>query len=346
MRLFVRLVPVGAVFAVLAAAPGVAIAEEGFQGPIFGIDTAPNGDILVADASAGIFALRDGQMSFEAAVPGASDVSAVGRSAYWVSTGSGEDPQSDTGQGIHRVSKGSSHKLANLFDFEATVNPDGNDPPDSNPFDVQSLGGGAALVVDAGGNDLLRVDRQGNVNVLAVFPDELVSTANVKALAGCPAGPPDICGLPELLPAESVPTSVAIGPDGYYYVGELKGFPAPTDESRIWKVAPDAESAECGSSPDCVLVFDGGFTSIIDLAFGPDGMLNVAELDEASWAAVEIFQAPTGGTINSCDIDTLTCGEVASGIPVLTAITFGKDGALWATRNALTPGQAEVFEVP
>ncbi len=346
MKLITRLAPLGAVFALIAAAPAAASATDGFQGPIFGIDTAPNGDILVADASAGVFALRDGQTSFEAAAPGATDVSAIGRAAFWVSTGAGDDPTDDTGQALHRVSKGTSHQLVNLFDFEATVNPDGNDPPDSNPFDVQSLGGGAALVVDAGGNDLLRVDRQGNVDVLAVFPDELVSTANIKALAGCPAGPPDICGLPELLPAQSVPTSVAIGPDGHYYVGELKGFPAPTDESRIWKVAPDAESAECGSSPDCVLVFDGGFTSIIDLAFGPDGMLHVAELDEASWAAVEIFQAPTGGTINSCDVATLTCGEVASGIPVLTAITFGKDGALWATRNALTPGQAEVFEVP
>jgi hypothetical protein len=200
-------------------------------------------------------------------------------------------------------------------------------------------------VVDAGGNDLFRVDRQGNVEVLAIFPDELVSTANIKELAGCPAGPPDICGLPELLPAQAVPTSVAIGPDGYYYVGELKGFPAPTEESRIWKVAPNASSAECGSSPDCVLVFDGGFTSIIDLTFGPDGSLYVAELDEASWAAVEILQAPTGGTINACDVATPTCGEVASGIPILTAITFGKDGTLWATRNALIPGQAEVFEV-
>ena len=86
-------------------------------------------------------------------------------------------------------------------------------------------------------------------------------------------------------------------------------------------------------------------TGGIDLTFGPDGSLYVAELDEASWAAVEILQAPTGGTINACDVATLICGEVASGIPILTAITFGKDGTLWATRNALIPGQAEVFEV-
>lgn len=345
MRLLRGLVPLCVVVVALVAAPTGAEAVDGFQGPIFGIDTAPNGDILVADASTGVLAIREGEASLQAAIPGATDVSAIGGGSWWVSTGAGENPEADTGQGLHRISKGTGHKVANLFEFEATVNPDGNDPPDSNPFDVQSLGGGAALVVDAGGNDLLRVDRQGDVDVLAVFPDELVSTANIKELAGCPAGPPDFCGLPDLIPAQAVPTSVAIGPDGFYYVGELKGFPAPTGESRIWRIAPDASSAQCGSSSDCTLVFDGGFTSIIDLTFGPDGRLYVAELDEASWAAVEIFQAPAGGTISACDVATQACSEAASGIPILTAITFGKDGALWATRNALIPGQAEVFQV-
>jgi hypothetical protein len=347
-RLSKRLVPLFAVVAVVAMPRGAG-AVGGFGGPVFGIGTAPNGDILVVDASAGVFAIHDDQVSLEATVPGATDISAIGRGSFWVATGAGEDPESDTGQGLSRVSKGGAHQVVNLFEFEATVNPDGNDPPDSNPFDVQSLGGEAALVVDAGGNDLLQVDNQGSVDVLAVFPDELVSTANIKMLAGCPDAPEQlafVCGLPDLMPAQAVPTSVTIGPDGYYYVGELKGFPAPTGESAIWRVAPDASWAQCGSSPDCVKVFDGGFTSIIDLAFGPDGMLYVAEFDEASWAAVEILQAPTGGTINACDVATQACSAVASGIPILTAITFGKDGTLWATRNALIPGQVEVFEVP
>jgi hypothetical protein len=30
-----------------------------------------------------------------------------------------------------------------------------------------------------------------------------------------------------------------------------------------------------------------GFTSIVDLTFGPDGTLYDVELDEASWAALE-----------------------------------------------------------
>lgn len=341
-----KLFVIGLVVA-LFMAPAVAGAIGGFNGPLFGLSTAPNGDLLVADASTGIFSIDDEVVGSPIPIPGATDVSAIGRNSLWVTTGAGEDPTDDTGQGLHRVSKGTTRLIANLFAFEASVNPDavlGHDEPDSNPFDVQSLGGNAALVADAGGNDLLRISNQGAIDVLAVFPDELVSTANIKELAGCPS-PAPFCGLPEMIPAQAVPTSVAIGPDGWFYVGELKGFPGPTGASNIWRVSPNATGEVCPNE-HCQLVFEGGFTSIIDLAFGPDGNLYVAELDEASWAAVEIFRAPTGGTINSCDVDSLTCDEVATDIIELTAITFGKDGSLWATRNAVfTPDPAEVFQV-
>ncbi|WP_340106144.1 ScyD/ScyE family protein [Rhodohalobacter sp. 8-1] len=316
----------------------------GFTSPLFGLATAPNGDILVADAGAGI-ATKDGFTDIP--LPGISGISPIGRGSLWAIKGLTEAPGDDTGQALYRATKGKNRVIADLFAFEETFNPDGAELIDSNPFDVQSLGGDAALVVDAGGNDLLRIDNQGNIEVVAVFPNELVSTANIKNLLNCLPEPEDgLCTLPDMIPAQAVPTSVAIGPDGYYYVGELKGFPAPTGASNIWKIAPDASGAMCGSSPKCEKVFDGGFTSIIDLAFDSEGNLHVAELDEQSWFAVEILNPEDlGGTINSCDLSVKSCTEVAKGIPILTAITFGNDGALWATQNALIPRLAEVFEV-
>lgn len=318
--------------------------SNGFASPLFGLTAAPNGDILVADAGAGI-ATIDGSTDFS--LPGVTDMDPLGRSSIWAVTGAGADPTADTGQGLHRISQGRSRLIVNLFEFEQANDPDGTANPnvDSNPFDVHSLGGGAALVADAGGNDLLLVSNRGDVEVLAVFPGELVSTANLKDILDCP-NPSPLCALPPELPAQAVPTSIAVGPDGYYYVGELKGFPAPAGASNIWRVAPGASWAQCGSSPDCEKVFDGGFTSIIDLAFGPDGKLYVAELDEDSWFAVEVLGGGVGGTINECDISTLSCSEVATGIPILTAITFGNDGTLWATQNALIPGLADVIEIP
>lgn len=317
--------------------------SEEFSSPLFGLATAPNGDILVADAGAGVATIHG---VTEISLPGITDMSPLGRGSMWALEGLTGNPGDDTGQALYRVSKGKNKLIADLFDFEAANNPDGQ-AVDSNPFDVQSLGGSAALVADAGGNSLLRVDNQGNINVLAIFPNELESTDNVKNLVGCPDSGADLCELPPTIPAQPVPTSIALGPDGHYYVGELKGFPAPTGASNIWRVSPDASEAMCGSSPDCVKVFDGGFTSIIDLAFDAAGNLHVAELDEQSWFAVEVLGpgALAGGTINSCDLDALSCTEVATGIPILTSITFGTDGTLWATKNALIPGLAEVIEV-
>lgn len=343
----VRKILMLAIVVALMGAPLAAGAVGGFTSPLFGLATAPNGNILVADTGAGIVTVKDGMIRSTLALPGVTDVSSISRSSMWAIT-AGQDPESDSGQGIHRIVNGNVTTVANLFAFEESRDPD-RAGVDSNPFDVQSLGGTAALVADAGGNDLLKVNKRGTIGLVATFPDEVVSTENLQGLAGCDGEPiPDlafICDIPEM-PAQSVPTSIAIGPDGSYYVGELKGFPAPTGESRIWKIAPGTANARCGQSAACTLVFDGGFTSIIDLAFGPDGKLYVAELDEQSWAAVEFGFGGQGGTVNACDVGTLTCDVVAAGIPILTAMTFGQDGTLWVTKNALIPGAAEVIQVP
>jgi hypothetical protein len=324
--------------------PGAAVAS-GFSGPAFGLATGPNGQLLVADAGTGIVTV-DGEDAGFPALPGITDIGVLGKGSVWA-TRSSFVPGQDTGQALYRLSNGKARKIANLFEFEVANNPHPSGAPESNPFDVQPLEGGeSALVADAAANDLLRVSTDGQVDVLAIFPNALVSTANIKSLVGCPAGPPNICNLPPQIPAQPVPTSIAIGPDGWYYVGELKGFPAPTGASRIWRVAPWASWASCGSSPDCEVVFDGGFTSIIDLAFGPDGLLYVVELDEATWFAVEVLGQPTTGTINACDIVTKACLVLEAGLQTPTAITFGKDGKLWSTHHALAPPLAGVVEIP
>ncbi len=330
----------------LIAIPMSSGAAGGFNGPLFGLTTAPNGAVMVADASTGIITVRNDTIGPVVPLPGATAVGPISGQSFWATTGAGGDPTMNTGQALYLTEGTTSSLVVDLYEFEATVNPDGNDPFDSNPYDVASLGASHALVVDAGGNDLLKVSSEGEVEVLAVFPDELVSTENIKGLAGCPDSGADFCFLPDAIPGQAVPTSVAIGPDGYYYVGELKGFPAPADESNIWRVHPSASWAECGSSPDCVKVFDGGFTSIVDLAFAPDGTLYVVELDEASWAAVEIFGLVTGGTLNACNVHTGTCDVAGAGIPMLTAVTFGQNRAIWVTQNSLIPGLAEVFKLP
>jgi hypothetical protein len=123
-------------------------------------------------------------------------------------------------------------------------------------------------------------------------------------------------------------------------MGELKGFPAPKGESRLWRVEPTARHAVCGSSPDCQVVAEG-FTSIIDLTFGPDGTLYVVELDEEGWLAMEFGQG-TGGSVSACNTATWVCTEVATGFNQLTSATVGGDGTLFILTNALIPGAAEI----
>ncbi|WP_455168627.1 ScyD/ScyE family protein [Aegicerativicinus sediminis] len=316
--------------------------EEGsFAGPLFDLATSPNNTVLVADAGAGVSNAHGANLFM---LPGITSLAPIGTGVMWAVTGGAPEPTEDSGQGLHRVGQGKISKVANIFAFEEHNDPDGHGV-DSNPYSVAALNASEALVADAGANDLLRIDNKGNIEVVAVFPNELVSTENVKNLVGCPESEEGLCFLPDMMPAQPVPTSVAIGPDGYYYVGELKGFPAPTGASNIWKIAPDALGAMCGSSLDCVKLFSGGFTSIVDMVFGPDGNLYVAELDEQTWFAVEVLHAGAGGNIKMCNLETMEVTTIASGIPMLTALTFDKDGKLLATQNALIPGMAEVVEI-
>ena len=335
----------GAAAVLLAGPAAVSAAKPSADdlGVLFGLATTKDGSLLVADATQGIVAIRGGERTLFAALPGATDVGAVGVGNAFAITGGG--PPGTGAASLYRISSGHAALVADLYAFEADVNPHPAEV-DSNPFGLTVLNGGGVLVADAGGNSVLYITGQGHVDWIATLPTELGSTANIKALFGCPAGPPDFCNLPDMIPTEAVATDAVIGPDGAAYVSELTGFPAPTGESRVWRIEPGTLHAECGTSDACEVVADG-FTSIVDLNFGPDGTLYVTELDEASWWAVEVFQAPTGGTINACAWGSfpLSCDEVATGLPIPMSTTIGGDGTLWTTLLSLVPGEADVVPV-
>jgi hypothetical protein len=328
-----------------AAAAATMVPAYDYATPIFGLTTSPAHRLLVADAGAGIVEIGRSDTKLLVELPGVSDMSWAGRGNMFAITGLGPFDNSSTI--FHISNRRGTREIADLWAYEEANNPDGGEI-DSNPFDVEALSTAYAAVADAGANDLLLVDLKGNVDWIATFPHEIVSTDHIKSLAGCPTPPPGfefVCGLPDMMPAEAVPTSVAVGPDGAYYVGELKGFPAPVGESRIWRIEPGTLHAECGASPACSVVADG-FTSIVDLVFGPDGHLLVVELDEATWAAVEFGVGSVGGTVNSCDLASWTCTEVATGLPIPIAAAIDPFGTTYVAIFALVPGSAEIITLP
>ena len=312
-------------------------------GPVFGLTSGP-GELLVADAGQGVVRLRNEKTELVVALPGVVDVEVVNPTLMFAITGGGAGP---TAAKLWRIEHGQADLLADLGAFEATINPDGADV-NPNPFDLAVLPDGRILVADAGANTLLIVDQNGAVDWVATLPTELVSTANVKTLVHCPAGPANICGLPAQIPAQAVTASVAIGPDGAYYLGELKGFPAPTGASRIWRIDPEAHHVHCGAgAPECSVVANN-LTSVIDLAFDKAGTLYVTELDEASWFAIEVVHTPTTGTVNACELDpasgTYGCSPMVTGLAQPTAVAVDHK-KVYVTNNSLAPGAAEVVRI-
>lgn len=192
---------------------------------------------------------------------GPSDVT-VGRDGkLYYTVGLGADPavRKQTRQlaGMAKLYRSPQRTVADVGAFEQRVNPDGVKPPDTNPNGVLAVRGGE-LVVDAGGNSLLRVNDRGRLSTIATFPARTVKGPDGKAV-----------------PMQAVPTSVVVGPDGAYYVGELTGFPFPAGAARIWRVVP-------GHRPT---VYATGFTNVIDLAWGPRGRLYVLEISAKGLAS-------------------------------------------------------------
>lgn len=142
-----------------------------------------------------------------------------------------------------RAGGGGVSAVADIAALECKNNYDGTDR-NANPYAVAAVGPGHLVVVDAGANALFDV-RDGKATLLAVLP---------KTAKGL----------------QSVPTSIAVGADGSYYVGEFTGETKGVKragEARIFKIVP-------GQKPT---VAASGFNAVTGVAVAPDGTLYVTE---------------------------------------------------------------------
>ncbi|TVR73777.1 MAG: ScyD/ScyE family protein [Sphaerobacteraceae bacterium] len=202
--------------------------------------------------------------------------------------------------------------IADLALHEELENPDGTDL-DTNPYGI-AWDGEALIVADAGGNSVLRVSLDGDVETVAVLESRMVPS------------PPFIPG--DEMPMNSVPTNVAVGPDGNYYVAELTGFPFPVGEANIYKITPDGD----------VSVHASGFTNLGDLTFDDHGNL---------WA----LEIVAGGLLNADPEDPSTLASriikiapdgtqtdyMFQGMAFATGITVGSSGEIYVANLAVTP---------
>lgn len=329
----------GSLVAGSAGAADTMVAASGLNNPR-GIDIGANGRIYVAEAATGrILRVTAGGLRVVAAnlpsavggpdndVTGPVNVAATGSGNVFALIGGGPQDVDSRFASVLRVT-GHRHQVADIAGYQQT-DPDPTDtesfPTDSNPYGIDALGAGRILVTDAGNNDLLLVTANGRIRTVARFPTHSVSTA------GTP-----IPGLPPMVDAEAVPTTVAVGPDGYWYVGELTGFPFTVGASRIWRISPDARGATCDedTSDGCSLFADG-FTAITGMAFGRDGSLYVVEMAKNGLLPALGGGDPTGALIR---LRNGVRTEIAEGQLTLPAdVAVARNGTLYVTNKSVMP---------
>jgi sugar lactone lactonase YvrE len=258
---------------------------------------------------------------------GADDVALYGGGVYTIMTGG---PTPDTRGApaafrrqvgkLLRVRASQQTPVANVGRFEVRYNPNDRDV-EPNPYGLVAGPRGTFYVTDAGGNTLLRVDRNGSVSLVAVFPPETV---------------------PHRGQADSVPTSVTWGPDGALYVGELGGGNMPPGKARIWRIDPYPSDDDAEDDDDGVSVFLTGFIAISGLDFAPDGTLYVTEQFHG-FGALEHGNL-TGSLIRISPNGRRT--ELARGRLIAPGgVAVGPGKTVYVSTGSLFPGQGAVVRL-
>jgi hypothetical protein len=256
------------------------------------------------------------------------DVQRYGRGSFVTGLGANPSARANLGDGGSGLAKlfaftpwGGVFERADLAAYEAAHDPDkdqpGSEAPDTNPSSVLAARRGH-LVVDAGGNDLLRVAHDGEISTLAVFPSRFV------------AAPPAL-GLPPgtQIPMQAVPTAVAKGPDGALYVSELTGFPFPVGATNIYRVVP-------GSPPQVVA---SGLTNVTDLAFGHDG-LYVVQI-----ASNGLLSGDSSGEVVRISRDGTRTSIASEGLVAPYGIAVGPRGEIYVSNKSTSAGEGEILRV-
>ena len=198
--------------------------------------------------------------------------------------------------------------VLDLSIYESTANPDGG-AIDTNPYGLLVLPD-RGVFADAGANALLKIDPNGTISTLAVFPDRIVPFAGGT------------------VPMQAVPTSVTLAPDGNYYVGQLTGFPFPIGGAQVFRVPPQ------GGTPEVVAT---GFTNIIDVAVDRNGVGYVLEHDSDGISGPGLTGQLTRVTRDG------TRTVISSTLIKPGGVALGPDGAIYVTNRSISAGSGEVL---
>ncbi|MDZ8184946.1 MAG: ScyD/ScyE family protein [Nostoc sp. ChiSLP02] len=225
--------------------------------------------------------------------------------------------------------------IADIANYELANNPDGKDV-NSNPLGFV-INGNNLAVVDAGANNLLSVKTNGtNLQALTTFAQEILNNPVFPPTgtpSNEPAQVPSQNEKPQLsqFPIQVVPSSVAIGPDGAYYVSQFTGFPFPEGQAKIYRIGADGVPT----------IYADGFTQLTDLEFDTQG--NLYALQYANQSA---WKGNLDGSLIKIAADgTRTTILSGNGLESPSALTIGADGAIYITNRGDRPGEGQILKV-
>jgi hypothetical protein len=145
-----------------------------------------------------------------------------------------------------------------------------------------------------------------------------------------------------------VPTSIAAR-DGSLFVGNLNLFPIDPQWARILTISKsdsdDFDNVPPGLQPargQRIVSSKAGFTTVVAVHFGPDGLLYVLELSDAAGSPTpgfgKVVRVNRSGAIE----------DIVTGLSVPTGMTFGPDGKLYVSNFGAAPagaGQVLRFDI-
>lgn len=326
----------GTVYVALSGSGGSALVTGPVQGSLADVCAGDSGAVIALDGDGGYetvaelpsFAAAEsgGCVGTGFAATGPSNISALGKGTLQLAMGLGGGERGDVSGAFgatHSVlPNGNIKPLADILGVETATDPD-EAGVDSNPYGIDQVPGGT-LVADAGANALFLTRPNGSVETVAVFPPLFGLT---WPAVSCPLPFPP-AGDPVPFPVQQVPTSVAVGPDGAYYVGTLVGFPFPTGGSAVYRV---------DQHTGAVTNYVSGLTHVTGLEWGPDGALYVAQMTNASLLDLEACGGTTPGSVLRISASGT---ETIANLPIVGDVAVGADGVVYATTGSILPSFA------
>lgn len=148
--------------------------------------------------------------------------------------------------------------------------------------------------------------------------------------------------------ADVTPTSIAFR-DGNMYLGNFGIFPIRTNTERITTLSKDVyffdTTPGLETKPSDIGKFrlansHAGFTTIMSIKFGPDGLLYAVELSDADG-----YPTPGAGKVVRLNRKGVV-EDVVTGLTVPTGMAFGPDGAMYISNAGAAPaGAGQILRV-